>query len=94
MTGGYGVFSTGFAHTIPFMPDAITLRQADSLYQGFPDFSAWPAPTEDDLALWDRFTSRLEETRQKATPETRRKAVEVAIRAAALDIGDWKVNAW
>lgn len=69
------------------MPDAITLRQADSLYQGFPDFSAWPSPTEDDLRLWDRFVSRLEETRKKTTPETRRKAVEVAIRAAALDTG-------
>lgn len=69
------------------MPDAITLRQADSLYPGFPDFSAWPAPTEDDLRLWDRFASRLEETRQKATPDALKKAVEVAVRAAALDTG-------
>jgi hypothetical protein len=31
------------------MPDdkALTLRQADNLYESFPDFSAWPAPTED-----------------------------------------------
>lgn len=86
-TRGCGDLSARFAHTILFMPDAITLRQADSLYQGFPDFSAWPAPTEDDLRLWDRFASRLEETRQKATPETLKKALDVAVRAAALDTG-------
>jgi hypothetical protein len=71
------------------MPDdkALTLRQADSLYQSFPDFSAWPAPTEDSLQLWDHFASRLEETRKKATPEALRNSVEVAVRAAAMDTG-------
>jgi len=66
---------------------SLTLRQADSLYQSFPDFSAWPVPTEDDLRLWDRFASRLEETRKKATPEALRNSVEVAVRAAAMDTG-------
>lgn len=66
---------------------ALTLRQADSLYQGFPDFSDWPAPREDDLGLWDRFVSRLQETRGTATPEALRKSVEVAVRAAAMDTG-------
>lgn len=66
---------------------ALTLRQADSLYQGFPDFADWPSPTEEDLLLWDRFASRLQETREKATPEALRKSVEVAVRAAAMDTG-------
>src|SRR5215203_3350680 len=71
------------------MPDdkALTLRQADSLYQGFPDFAEWPAPTEGDLALWDRFALRLQEMRENATPEALRKSVEVAVRAAAMDTG-------
>ena len=52
------------------MPEdkALTLQQADSLYPSFPDFSAWPAPTEDGLQLWDRFASRLEEVRKNADP--------------------------
>jgi Fic family protein len=65
----------------------LSLRQADHLYQGFPDFADWPAPGKDDLRLWDRFASRLEEIRSTATPEALRKAVEVAVRAAALDTG-------
>jgi Fic family protein len=71
------------------MPDdkALTLRQADSLYQGFPDFADWPAPTEEDLGLWDRFALRLQEMRENATPEALRKSVEVAVRAAAMDTG-------
>lgn len=66
---------------------ALTLRQADSLYPGFPDFADWPAPAEDDLSLWDRFAARLQETREKATPEALRKSVAVAVRAAAMDTG-------
>jgi Fic family protein len=71
------------------MPDdeALTLRQADSRYQSFPDFSAWPVPTEDDLRLWDRFATRLEEMRKEATPEALRNSVDVAVRAAAMDTG-------
>ena len=71
-----------------FMPDkAFTFQQADSVYQGFPDFADWPSPTEEDLLLWDRFASRLQETREKAMPEALRKSVEVAVRAAAMDTG-------
>lgn len=66
---------------------ALTLLQADRLYQGFPDFSAWPAPADDDLRLWDRFAFRLQEMRNKATPEALQKSVEVAVRAAAVDTG-------
>src|SRR6185503_16736880 len=71
------------------MPDGKTptLRQADSLYQSFPDFSALPTPKEENLQLWDHFVSRLEETRGNATPEALRTSVEVAVRAAAIDTG-------
>lgn len=65
------------------MPD----ENADSLYQGFPDFVDWPAPTEDDLRLWDRFVFRLREVRGKATSEALQRSVEVAVRAAAMDTG-------
>lgn len=67
--------------------ETLTLWQADRLYQSFPDFSAWPSPTEDDLRLWDRFASRLEEMRKEATPEALRHSFEVAVRAAAMDTG-------
>lgn len=63
------------------------LQRADSLYQSFPDFSLWPAPADDGLELWDRFASRLQEVRQNATSEALRNAVEVAVRAAAIDTG-------
>lgn len=71
------------------MPDdkVLTLQQADSLYQGFPDFFDWPAPTEDDIELWELFASRLQETREQATSEALGKSVEVALRAAAMDTG-------
>lgn len=61
--------------------------QADSLYKGFPDFSAWGELTPSDIDLWNRFATHLNERRQAATPETLKSAVEVAVRAAALDTG-------
>ncbi len=63
------------------------LAQGDRLYQGFPDFSAWgPLPPE-DIDLWSRFAASLKERRREASPETLKAAVEVAVRAAALDTG-------
>ena len=61
--------------------------QADRLYRGFPDFSAWGELTATDLDLWSRFASSLEERRKAATPDALKAAVEVAVRAAALDTG-------
>ena len=61
--------------------------QADSLYKSFPDFSAWGELTPSDVDLWNRFAANLNERRQSATPETLKSAVEVAVRAAALDTG-------
>jgi len=60
---------------------------ADSLYRGFPDFSAWGPLQTEDADLWSRFASSLEERRKAATPEALRASVDVAIRAAALDSG-------
>src|SRR3954466_14841475 len=67
--------------------DNPSLAQGDRLYQGLPDFTAWgPLPPE-DVALWSRFAASLEERRREASPETLKAAVEVAVRAAALDTG-------
>ena len=61
--------------------------QADRLYRGFPDFSTWGLLSPEDADLWNRFAASLAERRQKATPEALKSAVEVAVRAAALDTG-------
>src|SRR4051812_39480171 len=61
--------------------------QADRLYRGFPDFSAWGSLSPEDADLWSRFAASLAERRQAATPEALKNAVEVAVRAAALDTG-------
>jgi Fic family protein len=63
------------------------IAQADALYKGFPDFVAWEGLTPSDVDLWDRFAASLNERRQSATPEALRSAVDVAVRAAALDTG-------
>jgi len=63
------------------------MTSPDRLYRGFPDFSAWgPLPSE-DRALWDRFAASLEARRKEASPEALRQAVDIAVRAAALDTG-------
>jgi Fic family protein len=63
------------------------IAQADRLYQGFPDFSAWGELSQEDADLWSRFAASLEERRKEASPEVLKSAVEVAVRAAALDTG-------
>jgi Fic family protein len=63
------------------------IAQADPLYKSFPAFSAWGDLTSSDLDLWDRFAANLSQRRQAATPEALKSAVEVAVRAAALDTG-------
>jgi Fic family protein len=63
------------------------IAQADRLYRGFPNFAAWGELSPADADLWDRFAASLEERRKSATPEALQAAVEVAIRAAALDTG-------
>ncbi len=63
------------------------IAQADRLYEGFPDFSAWGELSPEDADLWSRFAANLAERRREASPETLKAAVEVAVRAAALDTG-------
>src|SRR3954469_21514456 len=64
-----------------------SLAQGDRLYQGFPDFSDWgPLPAEGGDPC-SRFAASLAERRREASPETLKAAVEVAVRAAALDTG-------
>ncbi|HYG65306.1 MAG TPA: Fic family protein, partial [Thermoanaerobaculia bacterium] len=69
------------------MSESADPRAADLLYRGFPDFAEWQGLTPEDVALWDRFAARLEERRREATPESLRRALDVVIRAAALDTG-------
>jgi Fic family protein len=68
-------------------PNPPDTAEADRLYRGFPDFSAWGSLSPTDADLWSRFASSLEERRKTATPEALNAAVEVAVRAAALDTG-------
>jgi Fic family protein len=63
------------------------IAQADRLYEGFPDFSAWGDLSPEDVDLWNRFAASLAERRREASPENLKAAVEVAVRAAALDTG-------
>jgi Fic family protein len=63
------------------------LSSADALYRGFPDFAAWGPLAPEDAELWHRFAASLEERRRAATPEALKHAVDVAVRAAALDTG-------
>lgn len=63
------------------------IAQADRLYRGFPDFWEWGKLTADEVDLWERVASNLAEWRTAATQDALRGAVEVAVRAAALDTG-------
>jgi Fic family protein len=63
------------------------IAQADHLYRGFPDFSVWGELSAEEVDLWSRFAASLEERRRTASPESLKNAVEVAVRAAALDTG-------
>lgn len=79
--GRPGTQGAGFSY------NALVTSQTDLLYKGFPDFSDWGELSPPDIDLWDRFAANLNERRQSATPETLKSAVEVAVRAAALDTG-------
>jgi Fic family protein len=63
------------------------IAQADQFYRGFPDFSAWGELSAEDVNLWNRFAASLKKRRREASPEVLKAAVEVAVRAAALDTG-------
>ncbi len=63
------------------------IETADRLYREFPDFAAWWGLGATDIELWRRFAENLAAKRAAARPEAFGKAVEVAMRAAAIDTG-------
>ena len=67
--------------------EPLGIAQADPLYKSFPDFPTWGELTSSEVDLWNRFAANLNQRRQSASPEALRSAVEVAVRAAALDTG-------
>jgi hypothetical protein len=71
----------------PSAPAPHDILQADRLYEPFPDFASWKGLTETDLDLWDRFAKGLGAQRAAVPAEAFGRAVEVAMRAAAIDTG-------
>ena len=62
------------------------LRALDAQYRPFPDFRSFSAAVELDTDLWERAAGGLEQKRADASADFDR-AVEVALRAAAMDTG-------
>ncbi|HEV3074674.1 MAG TPA: hypothetical protein VHB47_09685 [Thermoanaerobaculia bacterium] len=59
----------------------------DALYRPFPDFSTWPSLGPVQLDLWARFSAELNDQKGRATADQLARAVNVAMRAAAIDTG-------
>ncbi|HXO25780.1 MAG TPA: Fic family protein [Thermoanaerobaculia bacterium] len=59
----------------------------DALYRPFPDFSSWPRLGPVQLDLWARFSAELNDQKGRATADQLARAVNVAMRAAAIDTG-------
>ncbi len=62
------------------------LRALDARYRPFPDFQSFSAAVELDTDLWERVAAGLQQKRAEASADFDR-AVEVALRAAAVDTG-------
>lgn len=62
------------------------LRALDARYRPFPDFQSFSAVVELDTDLWERVAAGLQQKRAEASADFDR-AVEVALRAAAVDTG-------
>lgn len=62
------------------------LRALDACYRPFPDFRAFSAAVDLDTDLWERVAAGLQQKRSDASADFDR-AVEVALRAAAVDTG-------
>ena len=68
-------------------PDLLQkIREAEAGYQGFPSFSSWQAPGV-DLSLWDAFADNLQVRKAQIEPQALQSAVDIALRAAAVDTG-------
>ena len=63
------------------------LRALDAQYRPFPDFQAFCAAAELDTDLWERVAAGLQQKRTDGAPAAFDRAVEVAIRTAAVDTG-------
>src|ERR1700724_1634623 len=59
----------------------------DALFRPFPDFSSWPRLGPVQLDLWARFSAELNDQKGRATADQLARAVNVAMRAAAIDTG-------
>lgn len=63
------------------------LRVLDAQYRPFPDFQAFSAAVELDTDLWERVAAGLQQKQADVDPGDFDRAVEVALRAAAVDTG-------
>lgn len=62
------------------------LGAIDRAYEGFPDFEQW-SKSKIDVSLWENIASKLEHAREGAKPEALRRALNTAMRAAAIETG-------
>src|SRR2546430_12986116 len=71
------------------VPKPLTVAELggiDSTYRKFPEFASF-AGSQINSTLWDAYTSRLASARSGASEESLAKAVETALRAAAIETG-------
>jgi hypothetical protein len=59
----------------------------DALYRPFPDFSSWPRLGPGQRDLWARFSAELNDQKGRATEDQLEWAVNLSVRAAAIDSG-------
>jgi fido (protein-threonine AMPylation protein) len=59
----------------------------DALYRGFPDFAAWGRLDPVLRELWERFSAEMIEPGEGKSKEQFERAINVAVRAAAMDTG-------
>jgi Fic family protein len=64
-----------------------TLEQLDADYRPFPAFAEWSRESAVDLPLWSTFAARLEDARAQAPADAVERAVDIAVRSAALETG-------
>ncbi|MEW6271436.1 MAG: Fic family protein [Thermodesulfobacteriota bacterium] len=62
------------------------IRRADAEYRGFPDFEKWVSRGV-DLAAWQSALEAFESEKRHASRESLQRALDFALRAAAIDTG-------
>ena len=63
------------------------IRELDAQYRPFPDFEAFLAASKVDIAPWERVAAGLRQKQADSAPADFDRAVEVALRTAAVDTG-------